>query len=274
MSPVPEEEPSRYQTGATQITKGYLAAFTNTRVVADDMFTLQRLVGFYEYARALKDWDLFLKRANADEIAAADEIIKLRPEFDIYTNLSRIIQPGPSTLAPKVDAEKNGFRRSGLAWMMAVAKVELQSMFAAFSNHRAPFELIPTTQFDRLAYSEVLQDGMRTHVWSFVGDKQFADEVNSEDFSSQTMAQLRRLVMLRSFISAVRKLDGATFSPEQLAELNSWDRNIDTMQQPLLKKVKLALARIGLKNKAQNELIRELSQCKGLCQTLGVRVGR
>ena len=103
---------------------------------SDDPNLIYRLVGYLEYAKALENFDKLAAMAKYEEMNAIDEIIKSEPEFTIYTNLSRALEQGRSSLGEKPNGPSDDFARKGFRWITALARVELGAMLAGFTEHR------------------------------------------------------------------------------------------------------------------------------------------
>lgn len=235
-------------------------------VKSDDVGTANRIVGFYEYTKALKHLDEFVRSATDAEIQAADEIIQQRDEFAVYVNLSRLLQQKSTNLGEKPLAKNDDFQRRGLRWLTAIARVEVHAVLAAFSGNRDPFSVLPATEFDRDEYNEVLLDGTRTHYWAFQKDPTWPRELASGVPSSRTLAYLRRLAMLSQFVHAVMQRMGDQFDVGQAAEITSWQRQIRKASEQLTSKVSAAVARSQLRSIRKSTQFHDLlEQCKGAC---------
>ena len=235
-------------------------------LVADDVGTANRIVGFYEYRKALSNFDKFLEEASHAEIAAADELIRERDEFAVFVNLSRLLPRNHRSKLAEVTRPDDDFQRRGFRWLTAVARIEVQSIMAAFSSHREPFSVLPSTEFDETEYNEVLLDAMRTHFWAFESDPNWKRELASKVPSSRTLAYLRRLAMLSGFVRTVVQRMGDDFDVEQAAEITTWQENIGNSAKSLHAKVQRAINASQLSNEMDSVQIRSLlKECQGVC---------
>jgi hypothetical protein len=153
---------------------------------------------------ALRSLDEFAQRATKEELQAANEWIVERPEFTIYSNLSRRVQSAQSSLAPTTTDD----RRKGLAWVTALARVELGGIYATFASVESPYEAVGVTDFDREAYAELLMDAAQTHVWALVNDPQLERAAGGTP-DTMMLAYLRRLGVARSLLTAAGKANGS-----------------------------------------------------------------
>ncbi|MCH7728085.1 MAG: hypothetical protein IH991_16650, partial [Planctomycetes bacterium] len=166
---------------------------------------IYRLVGFYEYVNALREFDQLVQTASPQELEAMDEIVKDYNEYAVFANLSRRIQTDSSSLAEKGAADDDNFQRRGLGWVMALARVEVGAMLAGFTDVPQPFAVVRPTQFEMPAYRELLEDGLRTHYWSLIRDPavQLVIAQSLKEPNHQTLAYVRRLSITRKFLHAV-----------------------------------------------------------------------
>ena len=93
-----------------------------------------RLVGFSEYATALNMFTKLVGISNDQELQEMDEMIKDHPSLTVFTNLSRGITPPTSTIAETALNQEQRYGKQGLAWMMALARVEYGAMVAGFTD--------------------------------------------------------------------------------------------------------------------------------------------
>jgi len=119
---------------------------------------LPRIVGFHEYHNALKLFDRLSAISTAEEMKVYDEVFKKRPEFAIFVGQ-------PSTVGLRGDriVFTRTFKQSGLNWITALARVELGSMIAAFSEKENPFREVAPTKFDAAEFNLLLSEGWESH---------------------------------------------------------------------------------------------------------------
>lgn len=199
-----------------------------TTVPPQDPRLIHRIVGFHEYGTALTLLQDFVKRATEDELAAAEEIVKSRPELGVEINLSRHIQ-GTTFFAEPV-TKGDDFKRLGLAWVMGLARIELGAMLAGFSSVQHPFRAVVPTAFDKEAYSELLTDGMRTHYWSLKRDPVVKTYFKTGVPTDHIVTYGRRVSVARHFIDAVREYFGGQMLAIQRAELAAEESEIKSLQ--------------------------------------------
>jgi hypothetical protein len=150
----------------------------------------------------------------------ADSLLAGSEQFRVDTNLSRKIE-GPTRFAELPTSAKDDFRRTGLAWMTALARVELGAMLAGFTTVPRPFKAVAPTEFDQSEFGELLMDAYRTHFWAFQKDpavKQF----RSRGMPFQKLIPYgRRTQMIHRFREAAIEMFGLQMTQAQKGELIS-----------------------------------------------------
>ncbi|HUG90935.1 MAG TPA: hypothetical protein VML55_08885 [Planctomycetaceae bacterium] len=242
---------------------------TETGVVVppQDPQLIYRIVGFLEYGMAIHHLDEFVRRASSEELEIADAIVRHRPQFDVRTNLSRHIG-GPSLLNEPVAGTGDSTRR-GLAWVLALARVELGAMLAGFSSVAQPFQFVAPTPYETHAYREILTDGLRVHYWSFKRDPAVANYPRTGVPEQHIITYGRRVGVARRFLEAARDFSRRLVSPGQQAELNSWERDFRRFELVLL----YCLAQKISVHGERFEVSEELWNCPSLCQAAAREVG-
>ncbi len=205
---------------------------------------VRRLVGFYEYGKALDHFDALLARIDEEELEAIEDIVQELDELAVYTNVSRRLQTGASSLAEQDTNDSGAFQRRGLAWVMALARVELGAMLAGFTDQPNPFSAVRPSRYELPQYAELLMDGLRAHYWALERERDgtVKQVVRGKAPVQQMLAYGRRVVLTRSFLEAVAGLTGDQFSPNQAAEIKSWDDQLETVQYAVVGNITRLLA--------------------------------
>ena len=212
-----------------------------------DQTVLPRLVGFYEYVRAIDLLGQLVRSSTPEEIRVYNEIVAKHPELGIYTNLSRLVEPKGSSLAEQSAAEEDDFKRSGLDWMIALAKVELGAMLASYTDNPIPFAVVKPSKFEEAAYAELLLDGARYHYWSLTKDPLFRQIIERSAFqpSSETVAYVRRLTLSRLFLVAAIDYRGKNWTGDQLLEATKWKNELDSFRKGIVQNIQRYLAQVA-----------------------------
>ena len=182
-----------------------------------------------------------LQTSNEEEIEAMDQIVAEKPEFTIYANLSKKLQAGPSTLdASNKYSDDDGARR-GLAWIMALARIEFGAMLTGYSDAKNPFSYFPLHKFDLEEYRSLLMDGAKTHYWALVKDPKLKEVTETSPENPIVLAYSRRLLIARTMLNSAVRLGQPTYSDYQMRELSSWQDSMNRIQVGLVLKIKAYL---------------------------------
>ena len=181
---------------------------------------MYRVVGFLEYGVALRYFDALLQQLTPEELKAVDAIVGDRPEFAVHTNIAKRVQAAPSSLVPvsaSTSSEQSKTERRGLAWVMALARVEVGGVLATFTGHPSPFEAVGPSKYEMSAYQQLLLDGAQTHYWALANDPE-ARRVAKIVPDTQTLAYIRRLNVAQHFLVAAIQSQSNNLNPLQIAE--------------------------------------------------------
>lgn len=228
-------------TKANTTTTQYIQAY----LPKDDPNLINRLVGFLEYAKALEAFDGLAALTTYDEMQAIDEIIKSEPEFTIYTNLSRRLEQGRSSLAEKGNGPHDDFSRKGFRWVTALARVELGAMLAGFTDHPNPFAAVVGKGYDIDEFKEMLIDGAKLHFWALANDPDFAEATKNFKPNGQTLTYVRRLNVATAFVYAAGGLTGLELNPLQKEEVLTYAKNLDNARNAFQAAIQLYLTTVA-----------------------------
>jgi hypothetical protein len=187
------------------------------RVTPEDRSLILRVVGFLEYASALRNFDELLATATPEELSAIDAVVSSRPEFAVYANLSRRVRRAPSTLAETQSEAEDTFQRRGLPWVIALARVEMGGMIATFLEHPAPFAAVQPSAYEMEAYKELVLDGSQSHFWALTNDPN-VQSVARQKPDAQMLAYIRRLGVARHFLFAAARSHAPQLNALQIQE--------------------------------------------------------
>ena len=223
-------------------------------VTPKDLTRIYQFVGFIEYGAALTHFTQLLKVATPEELAAIDRIVSENDEFTIYPNVSAQLASGPTTIVMPESARQGNPRRdrptdsygpsagrTGLAWVIALARLEFGAMLAGYSDHPSPFTAVPTHAYDAAAYRWMLLDGAASHYWALVNDPALRKVTTTSPSNPIVLAYSRRLVVARSMLSAAIRMTQRNLSNIQMRELASWKESMDELQQGLVAKIQVYL---------------------------------
>jgi hypothetical protein len=203
-----------------------------TYIPRQDPNLVYRLVGFSEYANALQCFSGLYQQCDPAELAAMDEIIREREEFEIEVNLSQRLNQPHGPLAPLMPANDNSKRR-GLYWISALARVEVAAALYAFAAQSDAFERFVHEE-DGECYAALVFDGARFHYWSMQNDHQLPLVLAGRSDAKQTLARLRQQLVAEGLVRATASLQAKRFNEAQLAELTRWDASLDRVKEMLV----------------------------------------
>ena len=263
-------------TTKTQTTTTTTTNYAQAYLPKDDPYLINRIVGFLEYSKALESFDELAAIANNYEMKAIDEIIQSEPEFIVFTNLSRRLEQGRSSLAERPNGPSDDFSRHGFNWVTALARVEVGAMLAGFTDHPNPFAAVAGKGYDIEEFKEMLIDGAKLHFWALANDSEFAEVTKSFKANSQTLTYLRRLNVATAFVYAAGELTGLELSPLQKEEVATYAKKLDDARKSFQVAIQLYLTTVASQtntktDKRQLERTREyLEFCNnGACRPFG-----
>jgi hypothetical protein len=194
---------------------------------------INRVVGYFEYGQALARFTRFVTIASPGEVKLADQIATESEECKVYTNLSRRIEARPGPLSELSDPTDK-FYRTGLAWLMALARLELAAMVAGFSPDSDAFAKGRPSYLEVDAYRELLADAMRTHYWSLARDQSLRTMRRGITPDQQAIAYLRRTNLAIKFLVETRNEQKGQLTTAQQAELDTWEEQLRDLQSYLM----------------------------------------
>ena len=192
-----------------------------------------------------------------------NSIVASQDSFVVYTNLSRVVQDEQTRSSlTEASGDVNTFSQRGLAWVTALARVELSAMLAGFTETVEAFAQFPPTRLDLPAYKEMLLDGARTHYlamrkdpvaqlyWQFRNRQTTGGDRSGESplavarmdpgsplYEPRAIAYARRAVLAQQFAMAYRWVSGNELTTVQHRELSQWETELATLQDTIVRKV-------------------------------------
>lgn len=203
---------------------------------------VQRLVGFLEYSNAISELELLIKSSSKKELEAMDELVMEHDEYTVYSDLAdkkyRRQKESEGT-----DDEPSKSARRGLRWVIALARVELGSMLAAFTNTPRPFEAVRPTKFAAEQFEELLLDGVRAHVQALENDPGLKQVFRTgvSPTNNRGLSYSRRLVLVRAMSRAAMNDTLAELTPQQERNLGKTKRRLDEVQAGLIAMIQESL---------------------------------
>jgi len=197
---------------------------------------VRRLVGFYEYGNALADLDRLVSLASKEDLTAIDEIIADNKEFDVYMTLPDSFSPedGYAEIATKTAkssaATGTEFRRSGLAWITALARVEFGAMIAGFTEQPFAFSTVTPETHDYENVMQLLLEGVTEHYKDVAGMLSGVDGMKRDASMTNMLTLSRRIRIARTMLVPLLAPGESEYSSGQAQELANYKSNLDVGQ--------------------------------------------
>ena len=196
----------------------------------------RRVVGFLEYGSALDDFDRLVYLASDEELAALDEIVADHDEFTVYTNLS-------GQLPTDQEGDSNSYReptgaRRGLAWVIALARVEFGAIVAGFTDHPDPYMYVTPEAYDFKESTELMLDGVLSHLQDLQQDKDYRKITNGGGPIMKTLVYKRRLRIVQKMLEGAMKAGPEWYTPVQAKQLGKYHRDLDDTQDMLIAQIR------------------------------------
>lgn len=191
-----------------------------------------RLVGTYEYDQCLNQLSNLIATSSEEQIAVYDEMLGVRPEFSF---VSGVEMSGLNGRKPG-DAPRewlDPFKRRGLAWMMALAKLELGATMSLYGKSKLPFTAYPPTQFDLDAFMRIMLDDTIAQMSNLANDPGFQFVLRSNRIDTWTLAYLRRIKLIRDMTNVLFALN----DPVITAQLYPYEKDLKKKQEGLAARV-------------------------------------
>jgi len=207
----------------------------------------RRLVGFYEYGNALADLDKLVGLASEDDMEVIDEIIADRHEFDVFLALPDSFTPETSSEVKVIKPAKasqvtgNEFRQSGLAWVTALARVELGAMLAAFTEFPSPFKDVTPESFDYRNAMQLLLEGVTGH-YRGLSTSTKVKEKDKNVAVENALTLSRRVRMARAMLAPLLAPGASEYNPAQAYELGEYHSDLEEGQKLAYDQIRELLA--------------------------------
>lgn len=262
--------PDATGTVATTTTSHYRNDEYRPYLPKQDPYLVNRLVGFHEYSQALQLLDALYQSATSAELDVIDEIVKAEPEFTVYTNLSRRVDLGRTTLVEKPERAGDDFARRGIRWVTALARVELAAMLAGYTEHPQPCAAMAGPGYDVEQYRELIVDGAKMHFWSWTNDPGVEGIFRQFQPGSRTLAYLRRLNVANAFVLAAAMAGGFAPNSPQTIELFGYGERLGKARAVIRGQIETYLATVSSNSRSftgSTSQVELLEMCRsGACR--------
>lgn len=206
-----------------------------------------RFVGSYEYLNAIDMFDRLVSMSTPEQIEVYDKLIESRKEFAFYSGI--LTQLGANAMAAKQSNPmefEQGFKKNSLAWLLALARVEIGATASMYGRSKTPFlDLAPGNRFGLEEYLSVLADDLNAHIHALATDQDLDDicKVNIKA-DSNTLAYLRRIKLVKDMLGAIQTAaDGQYAYQAQRVR-----KELEKYEKKLVNKVLLATQNLSSTN--------------------------
>jgi len=218
-----------------------------------------RLVGSYEYAKCLDNFEALVKSSTPEQIEVYNKILADRPEFAFFNGVSSVFAVAPNLrAADQLDRRKfnDQFLKDGIAWMMALARVELGATASMYGKAEHPFEVVVQSNFGAQEYLEVLIDDVTAHLKSLANEASFKRVLKlGHKVDNWTLAYLRRLKMVKDMLITISR----QANPEAIASLKPVYDDVEDYETKLVSLVQAWLVNIQSTNTTTSTRTRQVS---------------
>ena len=199
-----------------------------------------RIVGTYEYLKAIEKFNQLVELSSHAEIKTYDRIIAAQREMSFYSGIATDYGIGKITHLPADEQSliNSTYRRNSLAWLMALARVEVGATISMYGKSDDPFNTIGQgkTNFGKSEYAEIISDDLASHLKAVAGDPGFQNAMNVQKPNSDTLAYLRRAKLIRDLLDGLYQ----TGNTEQIAAARPYVDKIELFIDGLERRIKAA----------------------------------
>jgi len=220
-----------------------------------------RIVGTLEYSSAIAYLEKLISLSDEEEIEVYDKVIAQLPEFTFYSGMTAGVKQPQPTVGNNVagadpqDDPDGQFRKQSLAWMLALAKVELNATRSMYWPGDKAF-IQPAGTFGLIEYYHVLLDDVAAHLQAIETDDEFKKAIKKflEIASSDTVAYLRRLKLISSMLIALEQ-SGDPMIAEKSAQyhkkIDAYNTTLEAQVAGSLQKVVITTTQVTVDPKQQ-----------------------
>jgi len=224
---------------------------------------VRRLVGFHEYGHALDHLDRLTNMCSEDDLVAIDQILEDRREFDLFVEMPEGFREGRSAS----DGERYENRRNGLAWVIALARVEFGAMVSGYTSHPDPYRAVEPESFAYVETMQMLLEGVKGHFQALQESGKTDDQIEKiygDDRVKSTLAKGRRVRIARLMLHALGKAGLETYTGRQAEELTLVQRELDRQQTVLRRELKVLLTALTTGDRSVSRSTREFVEACGI----------
>ena len=170
-----------------------------------------RIVGSYEYGTSLSNFGKLVDSSTPEQIEVYDKLIGMKSEYSFYSGVASNM--GLDTDFSSLDQDsstdvESSYLKHSLAWMMALARVELGATMSMYGDGMEdPFGKAVTlggVGFGAEEYLSVLVDDVAAHLKAVQNDDSYIRTLApEEEVGSLTLNHLRRTQLINDMLGKV-----------------------------------------------------------------------
>ena len=222
-------------------------------------------------------FDRLVAISTPEQVEVYDKMIESRPEFAFYSGM--LTQLGGDAIAAKQSkpmAFEQSFKKNSLAWLLALARVEISATASMYGRSKTPFlDLVRNSNFGIEEYLSVLADDLNAHINALATDPDLKAvcKVNVKA-DSNTLAYLRRIKLVKDMLAAIQTAanDRYAYQARRVGkELEKYEK--DLVRKVLLSTQNLSRTDVNVRSSSGNR--RRSSSALGnaqSCQQLAERI--
>ncbi len=172
-----------------------------------------RIVGSHEYLSVINQLVQLAESSSKEEIATYDKLIAEQDEFSFFSGM--LLDHSRNRNYPKKNKKlpaKDKFKRRSLAWLLALARVEVGATVAMYGKMNSAFDFVAPDGFGREEYYQLLANDAADHINALKTDPLLNQMVaDKSEVNSDTIAYLRRLRVVNDMLLASRGFNDQDF---------------------------------------------------------------
>lgn len=206
--------------------------------------------------------------STADQIMVYDKMIEDRKEFAFYSGtLSELGANAAAAKQNNPQSFEKSFKKSSLAWLLALARVEIGATASMYSRSKTPFQDMAGNEFGIDEYLYVLADDLNAHINALATDQDLKTVCKlSVKADSNTLAYLRRIKLVKDMLFAIQSAAGDQYA----SQLRRVRKDLEKYEKNLVAKVIIAtqdLARTDVNVNTQSGVRGGLASALGTAQS-------
>ena len=178
------------------------------RFACEDETFPYRIVGSYEYGTSLSNLGELVDSSTPEQIEVYDKLIGMNREYSFYSGVvSKLgLDTDFSSLKKEATSDvKSGYLKHSLAWMMALARVELGATMSMYGNDEDPFGkavALGGVKFGAKEFLGILVYDAAAHLKAAQTDSNYLKALDPKEAAgNSTLNHLRRTQLINDMLA-------------------------------------------------------------------------